>query len=960
MRRRRRCSDLSVGGSGRARKILLLLGVVLVSCFPAASQDSEAEQFFETKIRPLLIEKCSACHGEKVRMADLDLTTAEGLRAGAGGKPVVSADDPAMGALMRAVRHEDKVKMPPTGKLHPAEIAALGRWVEMGTPWPKPPVVSGGIVSDDSSPENKGKSEPDDPTETDHWSFQPIRDPKPPAVRDTGWVKTDIDAFILARLERKGLTPVPPADKLTLLRRVKLDLLGLLPTLDEIERFTTDSSPRAFADLVDRLLDSPHYGEHWGRRWLDVARYADSTGVDEDKPYVHAWRYRDYVIDAFRRDLPYDQFVREQIAGDLLPPPPGQSVNLRGITATGFLALGPKALAQQDKVQMVYDVVDEQIDTTSKAFLGLTISCSRCHDHKFDPILTTDYYSLASIFASTRSYEDPQAFVSRFIVTPLIRKDLGERYLDEQEKIKGTKRAINTIVGMGVIDDGLRNAVPLLADSMLAARRVYEDGLAVETVARDAGLDVERLSKWVEYLRPGAEPKVHLEKWHAAGAADRAAAAKQYQRLYAEVARERMAGTDEWLTNNLRDMIEGKSTRFLGLQKLRRDPFHTEVSEGPLAAADDEEDEHEKLLSAKWKKRLEPLQARVKRLEAEALSEPPMACAVSEGEPVTQPVFVRGRHDNHGPIVAKQFPIVLAGRGQQPVREGSGRRELAEFLTREDNPLPARVMVNRIWLGHFGEGLVRTPNNFGIVGEPPTHPDLLDYLARRFVESGWSVKHVHRLIVLSSTYQMSTRVSDEAWQGDSANRLWSRFNRRRLTIEELRDNYLALSGKLDLTVGGNVEPESAGYTEFERNNRLVDPDFTMRRSLYLPLHRNKLPSLFNLFDFGDATTSNGKRSQTSVAPQALYLMNSRFSNVRSREFAERLLAEGGDVGESELIERAYSMALTRPPSPEERTTAMRFLTRFGHEQTSAEDARLAAWKSFCKMLTASNEFHYID
>ena len=337
-----------------------------------------------------------------------------------------------------------------------------------------------------------------------------------------------------------------------------------------------------------------------------------------------------------------------------------------------------------------------------------------------------------------------------------------------------------------------------------------------------------------------------------------------------------------------------------------------------------------------------------------------MACAVSEGEPVAQPVFVRGRHDNHGEIVAKQFPIVLAGRGQQPVREGSGRRELAEFLTREDNPLPARVMVNRIWLGHFGDGLVRTPNNFGIVGERPTHPDLLDYLARRFVESGWSVKHLHRLIVLSSTYQMSTRVSDEAWQGDSANRLWSRFNRRRLTIEELRDNYLALSGQLDLTVGGNVEPESAGYSEFERNNRRVDPDFTMRRSLYLPLHRNKLPALFNLFDFGDATTSNGKRSQTNVAPQALYLMNSRFSNERSREFAERLLAEGGDVGESELIERAYSMALTRRPSPEERTTAMRFLTRFGREQTSAEDARLAAWKSFCKMLTASNEFHYID
>ena len=953
MRRCVRSLDSAVEARRWASQSLLLFGIVLVFCLPAAAQSSEAESFFETRIRPLLIEKCSACHGEKVRMAELDLTTAEGLRAGAGGKPVVSAGDPAMSALIRAIRYEEKIKMPPTGKLPDAEIAALAHWVEIGAPWPKPRVVSDGSPSDKA-----GKSEADDPTQTDHWSFQPIRDPRPPAVQGTGWVKTDIDAFILAELERKGLAPAPPADKLTLLRRVKFDLQGLLPTLEEIERFTADSSPRAFADLVDRLLESPHYGEHWGRHWLDVARYADSTGVDEDRPYVHAWRYRDYVIDAFHRDLPYDQFVREQIAGDLLPPPPGQDVNLRGITATGFLALGPKALAQQDKVQMVYDVVDEQIDTTSKAFLGLTISCSRCHDHKFDPILTTDYYSLASIFASTRSYKDPEAFVSTLIVTPLIRKDLGERYFDEQKKIKGTKGAIDVVINLGVIDHGLRNLVPRIADSMLAARRVYEDGVSAEAAAGDAGLDPERLGKWIDYLRPGSEPRAHLEKWHAAEAAGRAAAAAEYQRLYAAVARERLAGMGAWFTNNLHDMIEGKETKSAELRRLRRDPFHSEVNEGPLETA---EDEREKLLSAQWKERLQPLRVRAKQLAAEALSEPPMACAVTEGKPVEQPVFVRGRHDNHGQIVAKQFPIALAGRRQQPVQHGSGRRELAEFLTREDNPLPARVMVNRIWLGHFGEGLVRTPNNFGIVGERPTHPDLLDYLARRFVESGWSVKHLHRLILLSNTYRMSSRVSDEAWRTDSSNRLWGRFNRRRLTLEELRDNYLALSGKLDLTVGGNVEPESAGYTEFERNNHRVDPDFTMRRSLYLPLHRNKLPSLFNLFDFGDASTSNGKRSQTNVAPQALYLMNSLFANERSREFAERLWSEpGDDVSESARIKRAYLMALTRPPSPEERETAIRYLARFELEQTSAEDARAAAWKSFCKMLTASNEFHYVD
>jgi len=935
------------------------------SSSPALAQAAAEIEFFETNVRPLLVEKCAACHGEKVKMAGLVLTSAEGFAMGVGGMPIVEPGDPAATRLMRAVSYQEKIKMPPTGKMPEEEIAALKKWVEMGAPWPS---LEKSAVAVAKSPAPEGtttgsKAAPgptNDPTKTDHWAFQAIIDHVPPAVENPAWAKTGIDQFILAKLEERGLGPAPPAGKLTLLRRAKFDLHGLPPSLEEIKEFLADESPRAFANLIERLLASPHYGERWGRHWLDVARYADSTGVDEDKPYVHAWRYRDYVIDAFNRDLPYDQFVREQIAGDLLPPPPGQDVNINGIVATGFLALGPKALAQQDKVQMVYDVVDEQIDTTAKAFLGLTIACARCHDHKFDPILTKDYYSLASIFASTASYENPERDGSGFVVTPLVRKDIGESYLDQQKKIKGTQRVISMLKSIGVTEYMLKKLVPRIADYMIAARAVYQQKHTIEQSADKHKLDKNRLEKWVAYLKPSSEPRAHLDSWCQARAAELNKVAERYQDLFAEVSRERMQGTLAWLKAAEQDLIAGKRVSARELTKLRRDPFHTEAGDGPLEIAKEDREKlvPEEWIPREWAKRLGPLQKRVASLEANSPPKPAMACSVSEGKFVEQAVFVRGRHDSPGDIVGKQFPIVLGGWGQQPVTEGSGRKELAEFLTREDNPLPPRVMANRIWTWHFGQGLVRTPNNFGIVGARPTHPELLDYLARRFIDSGWSVKTMHRMIMLSSSYQMSSQVSDATWNADSSNLLWSRFERRRLTLEEIRDSFLALSGALDMTVGGNVEPKAAGYSEFERNNRRFDPDETTRRSVYLPLHRNKLPSLLNLFDFGDATTSSGKRGQTNVAPQALYMMNSEFANARAKGFAERLLS--GNESDRARIETAHLMALARKPGPEEIAVAESYLRDYGQRQTSSKEPHRAAWKSFCKMMLASNEFHYVD
>ena len=450
-------------------KLLVLIGLGAVSALaltlsPAATtargegatgQGPTPEQieFFEKRVRPVFANHCAKCHNPEAMVAELDLTTAEGFLKGGESGSLIDRADPARSRLLLVVGYEEKLKMPPAGKLREEELEALGAWVKMGAPWPGAtalPTIAAAPRSARSFTDEEKK----------YWAFQPLAQPALPVVRNpqlAEWGASPIDRFILASLAAKGLTPAPTADRLTLLRRATWDLTGLPPTEAEIRDFMADRSPEAFAKVVDRLLASPRYGEKWGRHWLDVARYADSTGNDEDHRYPHAWRYRDYVIDAFNRDLPYDQFVREQIAGDLLPSADGQEVNRRGIIATGFLSLGPKALAQQDKTRMLYDVYDEQVEVTGKAFLGLTISCARCHNHKFDPILTRDYYGMVGIFASTRSFRDPNAFVSPPLTKPLVTKAEYQRY---QQALDGWKAE----------DKALRLALETIVDRQKEAR----------------------------------------------------------------------------------------------------------------------------------------------------------------------------------------------------------------------------------------------------------------------------------------------------------------------------------------------------------------------------------------------------------------------------------------------------------------------------------------------------------
>ena len=804
--------------------------------------------------------------------------------------------------------------MPPTGRLADAEISAVGKWIEDGAVWPKAVVRV-----------EEGK----------HWAFEPVADPPPPAVSRSGWARTPIDCFVLARIEQQGLEPAPMADKLPLLRRAKLDLHGLPPTLAEIDGFLADEREGAFERLVDRLLAAPEYGERWGRHWLDVARYADSTGADADRPYPHAWRYRDYVVEAFNQDLPFDQFVREQIAGDLLPAEEPGAIHTRGVIATGFLGLGPKALAQRDHIQKKYDVVDEQIDTTAKTFLALTVACSRCHDHKFDPILTTDYYALASIFASTRSYDNWRQDGSNALARPLVSDAIYTPYKEGQDRI-AARRGIRAAAQRLAVERHLLEVEgPRIAERMLAARRAY---LTYEEAAPG-------LEPWVAFLEPRPDAPAYLAAWHAADDPGAAAFARERQRALLSVMAERAEKLEAWLeTAEAAYQATGKAPSE-GLGALRTDSFLTGLREhgAPFAFSGGEV---KKLLPPPVRDRLAALDAEIGRLQGAAPPEPAMANAVAEDDRVEQRVFVRGNHANPGEPVPKRFPLILAGAEQPPIEHGSGRRELADWLASPDNPLTARVIVNRVWQWHFGEGLVRTPNNFGKVGERPTHPELLDYLARRFMDEGWSIKTLHRLIMRSAVYQMRSAAPDAAWQGDPENRLWTRFSRRRLSIEELRDSYLALSGALDRTIGGTLDEGSGRLSEEERNNRRLNPDDYARRTLYIPLMRNKIPFTLGLFDFGDATTTTGQRSVSNVAPQALFLMNGAFASRSAEGFAQRI------AGAPDPLERAYLAALTRKPTEEERAEAKRFLARF--------DSREAGWRSFCKMLLASNEFHYVD
>jgi len=810
-----------------ARYAPLILVLLLSAGPPTALGDDAAAapsagDFFETNIRPLLARRCYECHGPEQPEAGLRLDQPQLIVQGGRSGPPLIPGKPDESLLIQAVRGtSDALQMPPDEELPAAEVALLERWIRDGAIQPT-------TTTAQIRPAGKINLE----REREFWAFQPPADKKPPAVRDVSWPRTPVDFFILAALEQRGLKPAPPADKRTLIRRATFDLTGLPPTPAEIEAFVLDDAPDAFAKVVDRLLGSPRYGERWARHWLDIARYADSNGLDENVAYGNAWRYRDYVIAAFNKDKPYDQFLVEQLAGDLLSTDDPQLRNER-LIATGFLALGPKALAEGDQQKLEMDLIDEQVDTVGRALLGLTLGCARCHDHKYDPIATEDYYALAGIFKSTRTMES-LARIARWHEHPL--------HADEYVEAKA------------------KHDLVLAEKKAVIQRRLHEA--------------------------------------QAAAVANMGAAGQQ------------------------REIAE---------------------SELPAAAQADLKQQREE----------------VARLEAAAPIQP-AAMGVGAGPVTDLQVHVRGDHLLLGATVPRGVPrILLTSAPPAFPADQSGRLELARWLTQRDHPLTSRVLVNRLWHWHFGQALCRTPDNFGQRGERPTHPALLDWLAVRLVRDGWSIKGMHRLLMLSSTYQMSSRYEPAHAEKDPENRLWWRVNVRRLDAEAIRDAILASSGILDESMGGSLLHVKNREFLFDHTSRDTTSYDSTRRSIYLPVIRNHLYDFYQLFDYSDASLPVGDRPTTTTAPQSLFFVNSDLVLQASTALATESFADSPQV-DGQRLAVAYERVLGRPCTEKEVAQATSFIEAFAADfGADAVEGRRQAWVAFCQTLFCSNEFVYL-
>ena len=927
-----------------ASGLLFLVGSVFAQS--PVQQNAAKSDFFESKVRPVLAKNCQMCHNPKMKSAGLDVSTAAGFVAGGQSGPLVNAKEPEKSRLLHVISYDEALKMPPMGKLKPEDLANLETWVKLGAPWPGadpaaiaklPPPAPGATFTSEQKT---------------FWAFQPVKKVTPPdlaqaKIESKAWVQNAIDGFVISKLQAQGLKPAPRTDNLSLLRRATFDLTGLPPTLAEIQAYLADTSPQAYEKVIDRLLASSRYGERWGRHWLDVARFADSTGNDEDHRYPYAWRYRDYVIDSFNKDVPYDQFIREQLAGDLLAAHAEGETKKRDIVATGFLALGAKALAQQDKQKMMYDIYDEQVDVTSRAFLGMTMACARCHNHKFDPILTKDYYSMVAMFASTQQFDDPKSHVSKLLYTPLVPKEQYEEYKAQQDKLSLLKVAVDEVASV----DGekyTRTQSTHLAQSMLAAREIYEGGQPATA----------ELKRWVTYLSEGGKAHPQLADWDNAPKAQRTQVAQAYQTRFLGQFDAWTKRMDIWRTQVraralAKDMPPPEKPKF----EAATDLFFYEVyiQQGPLHLADKARD---KVLSPEVLAKVTALNKEFAELKAHAKPEPDMACAVAEGESVAQKVFIRGDYNSPGEDAPKAFPTILATPADPAIRSASGRMELANWIASPQNPMTAKVMVNRLWQWHFGEGIVRTPDNFGKMGDRPSHPELLDFLATRFTETGWSIKAMHKLMMLSSTYQTSSDADPKTMEADGENRLLAHFNRQRLDVEEIRDSMLAIGGTLDLTMGGTLQKGFGTDGENSADRLSMDPTKLTRRTVYIPLRRANLPNLMNLFDFGDATTVNGKRTGTNVAPQTLFMMNSEFAFDHAKRVAEAVLALP-NAANAQRLQQAYLRILNRNPEPQETDSALTYLANYAAKYPGA-NPQLSAWQSFCHILLSSNEFVYLD
>ena len=1122
-----------------------------------AVRSEEANDFFEKEVRPLLANTCFECHGEAKHKGGLRMNSrAAILKGGQDGTGAVPGK-PAESMLIKAISYKDEeLKMPPKTKLKDKDIETLTKWVSLGMPWPGDAPIDPKAVAPDKPVAYQITEE-----QRKFWSFQPIKAEAAPVVKQAAWPHSDIDKFILAAMESKGVDPAPQADKRTLIRRATFDLTGLPPAPPEIDAFLTDNSPQAFATVVERLLASPHYGERWGRHWLDLVRYADSRdsrGQGSEGDITDAWRYRDWVVNALNRDLPYDQFIVNQIAGDLLPAKEPGGINADGLIATGLLTIGEWGNGDADKDKMMTDIVDDQVDVVSRAIMGLTVACARCHDHKFDPIPTADYYSLAGIFFSTHIIPFPgkKTDGSPMLHTPLVPESEVAKFNEHKKRLEQLEKDIPARADKEY-NEKIKSLLPQTSKYLMAAWEYSRDtiklspNLPQDTLKKQApatapvdqnaliafaatrGLDEYALHQWIDTLALSAGSpapytlmttpvrdvagNIGVHTWRgkedcpnliinttdkevaittlklppktvsihpgpnngvavawkspitgnirisgkvtdadnvcgdgiawviehqsaslkhdlASGAFvnggaqgfEQGAGAAQLNSVPVQpgdmiflvvlpksdyscdstlvdftlattdnasqwnFARDivadphqgnphsdHMGNANVW---HFIDMADGKKdkTSAIALENALqgwkqavsqtaprqdaieqaaqdfqkavnaakvKDALYTDLT-GPNSPFAIHSRDDAKYLKPETASELAKLRAELDTLKKNPLQPIPVALAAQEGG-VPQSIHagindahihIRGSYTRPGEKVPRRFPRIIAGDNQTPIAKGSGRLELARWLASPKHPLTARVMVNRIWQYHFGEGIVRTPSNYGKLGERPSHPELLDYLASQFIHSGWSIKAMHRAIMLSAAYQQSSEPSKETLKADPDNKLFSRMNRRRLEAEALRDSLLAVSGRLDTRMGSPADK---------------DP-MTTRRMLYLMSVRSDRSSFGPLFDAADSAAQVERRTISTVAPQALFMLDHAFVLDQTSALVKRVLAQTSD--DPGRIADAYLLLYGRPPVPEESQIGLEFLKRTRAKGISEE----LAWTEYCQVLFCANELVFVD
>jgi hypothetical protein len=916
---------------------------------PAPTQ--EQVEFFERRIRPILTEHCYACHSadaaaKKKLKGGLLLDTRDGLIAGGDSGKAVVPGKPGESLLVQCLKYGGDVKMPPKGKLPDAVIADFEKWVVMGAPDPRGGTTGRKVGLDVEA----GRS---------FWAYKPPLLPPVPKVATGTWAACEIDHFILAKLEAAGQAPAPDADRATLVRRLYFDLIGLPPTPEEVDAFAADGDPAAYERLVDRLLADDRFGERWGRHWLDIARYADSVTL-RGFVFKEAWRYRDYVIDSFNREVPFDRFVREQIAGDLLPAT-DQDARTRQLVATTYLQLGNTNLEEQDKKQLRMDVVDEQLDVIGKGLLGQTITCARCHDHKFDPIPTKDYYALAGILRNVRALED--ANVSKWIEVPLPAEPEVEAEVKKydaavatlQARIKVAKEkapkdpvlaakgvlAVKDVPGI-VVDDARAMKVGEWMDSKFNNTYIGDGythdkdaGKGEKSITFDPDIPVTgKYEVWLAYSPGGNRAdKVPVKVFSADGEKDLAIdmrAAPPLLGRFVSLGQFRFEkdGQSFVIVSNegTKGHVTPDAVTFIPVDKVPKLDAVVQVPRGAEDAA--------------------ALEAELKKLQANPPKRPLAMSVVEEKKIEEIKVHVRGSVHSLGEP-APRGVLQVATVMPPPVmpKDESGRVQLAEWIVSPTNPLTARVLVNRAWHWLFGYGIVRTVDNFGTTGELPSQPELLDHLAVTFVQDGWSVKRLVRRIVLSHTYRQSAASNAKARKADPENKLFGRANRRRLDAECIRDTMLVVSGKLTPDRGGPPFPMTLAADYGFKHTATC-------RSVYLPVFRNSLPEVFEAFDFADPSTVTGRRNTSTVSPQALFMMNNPFVVDQSKHAATRLLTEK-HADDAARITRAYRLTLGREPSAGERAVAAKFLA-------DATRKPADAWAALFHALFASADFRYVE